>query len=238
MKEPSAYKYIENGSKNHSGGINDSSTNREVMIIADDEVGNRCHVYLLDLYISKLPKTVEHFYCYPLPKVDLSDGIWYFTKKVGTNPLQGMVKKMCAQAGIEGRKTNHSLRDSAATQLYEAGVPEKLIQERTGHRSIDALKEYERTTTNQTLAVSRVLASLQKRTYANTLQQVIDPPSIQKNPGQFTFNNCVVNINMAPSTSGSTGRVSVESTSTTETTADKFVDKVLSSTELPFLDNL
>ena len=182
MKEPSAYKYIENGSKNHSGGNNDSSTNKEV-IIADDEVGNRCHVYLLDLYISKLPKTVEHFYCYPLPKVDPSNGIWYSTERVGTNP--------------------------AATQLYEARVPEKLIQEHTGHRSIDALREYERTTTNQTLAVSRVLVFVQKRTYANTLQQVIDPPSIQKNPGQFTFYNCMVNINMAPSISGSTGRVTV-----------------------------
>ena len=32
-----------------------------------------------------------------------------------------------------------------ATTLYNANIPEKLIQERTGHRSIKALRQYERT---------------------------------------------------------------------------------------------
>ena len=54
------------------------------------------------------------------------------------------MKNMCMQIGVEG-KTNHSLRATGATRLFEANVPEKLIQERTGHRSIDALRMYERT---------------------------------------------------------------------------------------------
>ena len=40
---------------------------------------------------------------------------------------------MC-NAGISGFKTNHSLR---ATRLYQSGVGEQLVTERTGHRSID-----------------------------------------------------------------------------------------------------
>jgi integrase len=45
-----------------------------------------------------------------------------------------------AKIEISGKSlTNHSLRATGATRLFEANVPEKLIQERTGHRSIDAL---------------------------------------------------------------------------------------------------
>ncbi len=40
---------------------------------------------------------------------------------------------MCDNAGIAGSKTNHSLRATAATQMYNADVPEKLLQEGTGH---------------------------------------------------------------------------------------------------------
>ena len=43
-----------------------------------------------------------------------------------------MVPDMCKEAGIDGRKTNHSLRVSGATNLYAAGAPEKIIQARTG----------------------------------------------------------------------------------------------------------
>jgi integrase len=38
---------------------------------------------------------------------------------------------------LKGRYTNHSLRATTATRLYQAGVEEQLIMERTGHRSLD-----------------------------------------------------------------------------------------------------
>ena len=43
--------------------------------------------------------------------------------------------------------------------MWEANVPEKLIQQRTGHRSLEALRSYERTSITQQRAVSAVLAS-------------------------------------------------------------------------------
>ena len=36
-----------------------------------------------------------------------------------------MTQEMCKQAGISGNKTNHSLRATGATKLYQTGVPEK-----------------------------------------------------------------------------------------------------------------
>ena len=75
-----------------------------------------------------------------------------------------MVREMCAEAGI-GFKTNHSLRASGASAMFRANVPEKIIQKTTGHRSIEALRSYERISTIQQKAVSKVLVA--NTTYEN-----------------------------------------------------------------------
>ena len=66
-----------------------------------------------------------------------------------------MVPDLCSEAGLSSRKTNHSLRVSGATRLFEVGVPEKVTQQRTSHRSLEALRMYERVTEQQELAVSK-----------------------------------------------------------------------------------
>ena len=61
--------------------------------------------------------------------------------------------------GLEGYKTNHSLRVTAATRLYNAGVDEQLIMQRTGHRSIEGVRIYKRTSEQQQEDVSSLLES-------------------------------------------------------------------------------
>ena len=73
----------------------------------------------------------------------------------GENKLGTMVKDMFAEVGIAG-KTNHSLRATGATQLYTANIPEKMIQQHTGHRSLKGLRINEQTTEEQELAVSKI----------------------------------------------------------------------------------
>ena len=63
---------------------------------------------------------------------------------------------MCKEAGISEHKTNHSLRATGASAMFNAGVSDKLIRDVTGHRST-ALQLYERPTLQQKQAVSRVL---------------------------------------------------------------------------------
>ena len=65
-----------------------------------------------------------------------------------------MVKNMCLKAGLEAR-ANHSLR---ATALFKANVQEKVIQEQTDHRSIDALRLCKRSDEVQHSASSRIFA--------------------------------------------------------------------------------
>ena len=59
-----------------------------------------------------------------------------------------LVKRMFQEVGTDG-KTNHSLRATGATRLFEANVPDKLIKEQTGHKSLDALRLYECTSSEQ-----------------------------------------------------------------------------------------
>ena len=48
---------------------------------------------------------------------------------------------MCDEAGVSGQNTNHSLRVSGTTSLFSAGVPERVIQGRSGHSSLEALRK-------------------------------------------------------------------------------------------------
>jgi len=56
------------------------------------------------------------------------------------------MKKICSAAGIEGYKTNHSLRATCATRLFQQNVDEQLIMSRTGHRSVKGVRSYKRAT--------------------------------------------------------------------------------------------
>jgi len=50
---------------------------------------------------------------------------------------------MCSGGGVSGRKTNHSVQATGVSDQYQAGVPEKVIQERSGYLSIGGLHQYE-----------------------------------------------------------------------------------------------
>ena len=56
--------------------------------------------------------------------------------------LNKVLPDLCEAAGVK-RKTAHCLRVTYASSLFNAGVEEKLIRERTGHRS-NALLKYEK----------------------------------------------------------------------------------------------
>ena len=74
-----------------------------------------------------------------------------------------MVATMCADANIKGSKSNHSLRVAGTSALFDAEVPEKIIQSRTGHKSTDGLIAYERVTDIQHEKLSKILSgSLEK----------------------------------------------------------------------------
>ena len=124
-----------------------------------------------------------------------------------------MVKNMCKEVGILGNKTNHSLRAYSATALFHAGVPEKLIQDRTGHRSLKGLHKYEKISERQKEDACRALSGrspmqCQTNSVTNWSMQVAAPmyssQQQQLTPncsfGNATLNGCTINVFQAPQT--------------------------------------
>ena len=208
-------KYTEDVSKNHQGGLKSRKCKTKV-VIHHENVQNpsRCFVNLYKLYNTKCPKDrPEHaFYLQPLksPTADC----WYNTVPIGHATLAGTIARICRQAGITGYKTNHSLRATAATRLYQAGINEQLIMETTGHYSLEGVRSYKRTNTEQQESVSDILSLAKKRTLTQTKndhssvvpaasasssatilnnQQLTIHPDVLKD--MFTFNSCS-NINI------------------------------------------
>ena len=162
------YEYTEHGSKNNLGGVKqvrNRKPNKVVRHFANQQVGNKCLVRLLDLYLSKRPQfepeapDSDAFYLRPLEKFEQCK-CWFYARAIGHNTLKGMVKTICKEAGLSiENRSNHSLRATAATRLMDAGVAEKVIMDRTGHHSSEGLKPYARVTDYQQQQLSEVLTS-------------------------------------------------------------------------------
>ncbi|XP_046367712.2 transcriptional regulator QRICH1-like [Haliotis rufescens] len=127
-------KYCEGITKTNSGGLKHKALDRKTIVVDPNaEKKERCLVRLHQKYLSLRPQSCDTFYLRPLryPRVD----VWFCTVPIGRQTLGGVVKRLCAEAGFTGFFTNHSLRATVATRLYEQGFDEQLISERTGHRS-------------------------------------------------------------------------------------------------------
>ena len=171
---PVRYTYFEHGSKNHQGGVADSTDGKVVTVV--QEQGGHSHVTFLNFYMSKLPPSCiaanKPFYLQPLPFTPTGSRPWFLEDRVGKVKVKGMVKQMFQEAEIEGKFTNHSLRATGATALFDANVPEAIIQKRSGHSSTKALRMYERMTPQHDLAVSKILQSDKKLTFKAATQSV------------------------------------------------------------------
>lgn len=97
----------------------------------------RCLVEMYKLYIGLVQTIGEDrnaFYFRP------SKSKLRFEKApVGINRLNDILPEMCKAAGLK-RKTSHCLSVTCASSLFDAGVEEELIRERTGHRSDSLFK--------------------------------------------------------------------------------------------------
>ena len=162
------YVYTENGSKNRQGGFN--SLNEENKIVYQFEStpeNNRCHVKILDKYLQVVPQeAIESdtaFYLKPLDKLPTDPSMpWFTNVPIGRNRLDCMMKTMCQEAGTSVTYTNHSLRVYGTTTMFRTGVPQKLAQQHTGHKSLEALRQYEHPSEKQLLDVSNIMSNSSK----------------------------------------------------------------------------
>ena len=153
--------YHEITSKTWQGGISSLKIKPKFVIHHDNSVNpKRCHRNLMLKYLNSRPvMDSDIFYLTPRKSLTSSnDGnVWFLKEPMGKNMLSSMMKKIVEAAGWIGYYTNHSLRATVATTLYQEGVDEQLIMERTGHRSIQAVRSYKRTSEKQLSEVSRII---------------------------------------------------------------------------------
>lgn len=70
-----------------------------------------------------------------------------------------ILRGACKQAGIVGVST-HSFRRTALTQMSNAGIPLRVIQEISGHRNLEQLQKYLEVSEQQVLGAAASLAML------------------------------------------------------------------------------
>ena len=102
---------------------------------------NKTNVYTFHLWPLKNPK----------------GNIWYYKIAAGRETLGIVVAQVLKSASFEGYYSNHSLRRTCATRLYDKGLPEQLIQETTGHRSADGARCYKHTSSSAKRRASEIV---------------------------------------------------------------------------------
>ena len=136
-----------------------------------------CPVRLTEKYLSLCPAyyVKSNFYLQSLSNTKPFQ--WYAEQVVGQCSLAKVVKKLLSDGKIDRYFTNHSLRRSAPTRLFQAGVDRKMVKEITGHRS-DAIDCYQVTSDRQKMHISEIIAG--KKSEDKTV--VVKQNEVKANP--------------------------------------------------------
>ena len=114
---------------------------------------------------------------------------------LGVNKLSQLMKCMCEEAGIKGNFTNHSGKRTCATQLYQCGIEEQEIMNRTGHRSVNSVRKYKRASDSMLQNISNVLEPPRKCIKSECETESVSKKSFQHvNSSPATYTNCTFNI--------------------------------------------
>jgi integrase/recombinase XerD len=92
-----------------------------------------------------------------------------------------VLRQACARVGLEG-VSSHSFRRTALTQMSNAGIPLRVIQEISGHRTLDELYKYLEVRPEQVLGA---VASLSLLTPLTSPEPLLDHVSTSLNKHRF-----------------------------------------------------
>ena len=145
-------------SKTNQGGLNARGRKAKTVYVYPVSDIKRDPVTYYEKYIGLLPTTFSSKKLYCRVKKKTTPSQWYNDQPYGINKLKTAVKSMCRQAGLEGKFTNHSLRATCATRMFDNHVPEQIIKETTGHTS-DCVRTYKRTSDNLRQKASSTLSN-------------------------------------------------------------------------------
>ena len=83
------------------------------------------------------------------PNKNINDGEWYGNKPVGHNGLSKMMVEISKEAELSEIYTNHCIRSTCVTALAQAGVEATRICTVTGHKNVQSLESYMRSSSEE-----------------------------------------------------------------------------------------
>lgn len=150
-------RYTEDVSKANKGGLKHRRVQKKrVDAFQNKTHPERCLISLYEEYLHLRPQNApDALYLRPLIKPG-TDSPWFSLQVVGRQTLSRVVPDICKEGGLPGYRTNHSLRATSATRLYDADVDEQAICEITGHRS-NSVRSYKRTNESRKRKISQII---------------------------------------------------------------------------------
>lgn len=128
--------------KNHQGGPSrEDQANANQTRIYDCAIGPHSVLGLLKLYLEKLHDACEWLFQQCRSKA-VDGEPWYKNEPLGVNSLGTMMKVISQAAALSKPYTNHCVRATTITVLFNGGVDIQSIQSRTGHRSLQGIQPY------------------------------------------------------------------------------------------------
>ena len=159
VNDADGHKYIGmtfNESDKTHHGIDSREQNKAPRMYATDS--ETCPVKAYVKYISKLNPECEALFQKPLSKFELDNDVWYGKTPAGVNHLYNFMSRLSDQAGLSRKYTNHCIRATVASNLCEAGVSNQGIMSVTGHRNVQSLNSYIKTSDKERRTISGILA--------------------------------------------------------------------------------
>ena len=153
----------------------------------------RCIVRLYEKYTALGPNDAPSGAFYLQPLKCPQPNCWYQSRAVGHNRLSLTQKRPCAKAGVTGHFTNHSLRRTFATRLYQQGADEQLIMSATGHRGKAGVRIYQEISRDQQEKVNEMIQPAKRRRVEEIAAACDDRSGCGANSSSnFNFVNCAV----------------------------------------------
>ncbi|XP_033741792.1 zinc finger MYM-type protein 2-like [Pecten maximus] len=188
-------------SNNFAGGLNQRKIQPKCMKHYSEARSDRSLYDLYELYLEKVGK-MGTIYRRPIQGKEMK----FSSQVVGVNKLSTIVKTMCTKAGIQWNFSNHSGKRTCATSLFQSGVDEQLIMQRTGHRST-AVRDYKRTSSVQEKEISPLLEPPSKHCKmsfqdalsvfgASDTNEIKTEITVTSKSNELNLNNCTVTINL------------------------------------------
>ena len=127
--------------KNHQG-VSMKEKEKSAVMYEKCEKPDLCPVKSFELYFSKLNPLCDSLFQRPKKYANVKDAVWYDNMPLGHNKIGGMMKEIGQKAGLSTIYTNHCIRATTTTVLFQAGLEGERITNVTGHRSTTSLKPY------------------------------------------------------------------------------------------------